>query len=70
LPFLRDAGQDRGNPAEDLIDTLGDHGVHGLVDVEGVGNLRAVVRRGSRMIAVTTSPETVITRRSCSDTSS
>jgi len=47
-PLLRGLGEDLGDPAEDLVDTLRDHAVHGLIDVEGVGDLRAVVRRGSQ----------------------
>src|SRR5712692_7063375 len=43
---LGDPGQDSRNPAEDFVDTLRDHGMHGLIDVEGVGDLRAVVRGG------------------------
>jgi hypothetical protein len=45
--LLRDPSQDRGNSAEDIVDTLRDHGVHGLIDVEGVGDLRGVARGGS-----------------------
>src|SRR6266567_3114088 len=46
--LLRDPGQDRGNSGEDVIDTLRDHGVHGLIDVEGVSDLRGVAGGGSQ----------------------
>jgi excinuclease ABC subunit C len=45
---LFNLGQDRGNPPENVIDTFRDNGVHGFTDVEGVGDLRGVVRGWSQ----------------------